>query len=92
MVETHRPEEAVALFKRSLDIEPDSANAYVQLGRAYYAMKNFKQARGALEEAIQINPFNPLIYRLLADAYASLGEHEKAEKARATLTKLAAGK
>jgi predicted Zn-dependent protease len=92
MVETHRPEEAVALFKKSLDIEPDSANAYVQLGRAYHAMKNFKQARGALEEAIQINPFNPLIYRLLADAYASLGAHEKAEKARATLTKLAAGK
>jgi tetratricopeptide (TPR) repeat protein len=92
MIETHRADEALALFKKSLDIEPDSANAYVQLGRAYHATKNFKEARVALEEAIQINPFNPLIYRLLGDAYGALGEHERAQQARATLTKLAAGK
>ena len=60
----------------------------MQLGRAYHASKNFKEARAALEEAIQINPFNPLIYRLLGDAYAALGEHEKAQQAKATLTKL----
>jgi cytochrome c-type biogenesis protein CcmH/NrfG len=40
----------------------------VQLGRAQNATKNFKEARSALEEAIQINPFNPLIYRLLGDS------------------------
>ena len=32
-----------------------------------------------LEEAIQINPFNPLIYRLLGDAYNALGEPEKGQ-------------
>ncbi len=88
MIEMNRADEARPLFKQALDVDPDNANAYVQLGRAYHASKNFKEARAALEEAIQINPFNPLIYRLLGDTYAALGEHEKAQQAKATLTKL----
>ena len=47
------------LFKKALDVDPDSANTYVQLGRAYHATKNFKEARIVLEEAIQINPYQP---------------------------------
>ena len=42
------------------------------------------------EEALQINPFHPLIYRLLGEIYTSLGDAEKARQARATLDKLAA--
>ena len=57
----------------------------------YHATKNFKEARSALEEAIQINPFNPLIYRLLGDTYTALGEQEKARLAKATLDKLMTG-
>jgi len=41
-----------------------------------------------LEEAIQINPFNPLIYRLLGDTYTALGDAEKARVAKATLDRL----
>jgi predicted Zn-dependent protease len=88
MIALNRPEEALQHFKKVLDIDPDNANTYVQLGRAHHATKNFKEARVALEEAIQINPFNPLIYRLLGDAYTALGEHEKARLAKATLDKL----
>ena len=62
------------------------------MGRAYHATKNFKDARTVLEEAIQINPFNPLIYRLLGDAYNALGEPEKAQQAKLTLDKLVTGK
>ena len=47
-----------------------------------------KKRAALLEEAIQINPFNPLIYRLLADIYTALGEQEKAQHAKATLDKL----
>ena len=88
MIEMNRAEEARPLFKQALDVDPDNVNAYVQLGRVHHATKNFKEARGVLEEAIQINPFNPLIYRLLGDAYAALGENEKAQQAKATLAKL----
>jgi len=41
-----------------------------------------------LEEAIQINPFNPLIYRLLIDAYGAIGAADKGKQAKATLDKL----
>jgi tetratricopeptide (TPR) repeat protein len=91
MIDQNRAEEALPLLKKALDIEPDGINSYVQLGRAYHATKIFKEARGVLEEAIQINPFHPLIYRLLVDVYAALGDHEKARQAKATLERLAAG-
>ena len=79
----------LALLKKALDIDPDSSNTYVQLGRGYHATKNFKEARSVLEEAIQLNPFHPLIYRLLTDVYAALGDAEKARQAKTTLDSLA---
>jgi tetratricopeptide (TPR) repeat protein len=88
MIETHRPNDALPLFKKALDVDPDNVNTYVQLGRALVAQKNFKEARDALEEAVQINPFNPLIYRLLGDTYTALGDQEKARSAKATLDQL----
>jgi predicted Zn-dependent protease len=88
MIALNRADEALPHLKKALDIDPDNANAYVQLGRAYHATKNFKETRAVLEESIQINPYNPLIYRLLGDAYAALGEHEKARLAKATLDRL----
>ena len=91
MIETNRPDAALTLFQQALDVDPDNVNAYIQLGRAQLATKNFKEARSALEEAIQINPFNPLIYRLLGDAYAALGEQEKARLAKASLDRLVTG-
>jgi predicted Zn-dependent protease len=41
-----------------------------------------------LEEALQINPYNPMIFRLLVDSYAALGDANKAKAARANLDKL----
>jgi predicted Zn-dependent protease len=37
---------------------------------------------------VQINPFNPMIYRLLGESYAALGERQKEQAARANLDKL----
>jgi predicted Zn-dependent protease len=58
------------------------------LGRVHHAGKNYREARSALEEAVQINPFNPMIYRLLGESYAALGETQKAQTARSNLDKL----
>jgi predicted Zn-dependent protease len=88
LIEQNRAEEAIGLLKKALDIEPDSSTIYVQLGRGYHATKNFKDARIVLDEAIQLNPFNPLIYRLLSDVYTALGDAEKARQARNTLDSL----
>ncbi|MBI2996915.1 MAG: tetratricopeptide repeat protein, partial [Deltaproteobacteria bacterium] len=50
--------------------------------------KKDTEARAALEEAIQINPFNPAIYRLLYEIYSASGEADQAKHAKATLEKL----
>jgi Tfp pilus assembly protein PilF len=84
----NRFDEALAPLKKALEVDSDSANAYVQLGRVYHATKNYPEGRSVLEEAIQINPFNPVIYRLLADIYAAIGEQGKAKESKATLDKL----
>jgi cytochrome c-type biogenesis protein CcmH/NrfG len=87
-----RFDEALPPLKKALEIEPDSANSYVLLGRVYNATKNYPEGRSALEEAVQINPFNPLIYRLLVDIYGALGDQAQAQQAKATLDKLLTSK
>jgi predicted Zn-dependent protease len=90
LIQQEKYQEALPHLKKAQELDPDALNPYVQLGRLYHATKNFPAARSALEEAIEINPFNPLIYRLLIDVYAAAGDQDRAKKAReslATLTK-----
>ena len=88
LIQGGRYEEALPHLKKAQELDSDSVNTYIQLGRLYHATKNFPAARAALEEAIQINPFNPTIYRLLTEIYAGLGEQDQAKKSRATLDRL----
>jgi tetratricopeptide (TPR) repeat protein len=88
LIQMHRYPEALTPLKKALDLDPDNGGTYVQLGRIYHATKNYQETKNALEEAIQINPFNPLIFKLLTEVYASLGEKEKAQLAKASLDKL----
>lgn len=85
LINRERHEEALNHLKKAQDLDPDSVSTYIQLGRLYNAIKNYSDARVALEEAIQINPFNPTIYRLLSETYAALGEKDQANKSKATL-------
>lgn len=88
LIQMNRYPEALTPLKKALDLDPDNGGTYVQLGRIYHATKNYQETKNALEEAIQINPFNPLIFKLLTEVYASLGEKEKAQLAKASLDKL----
>jgi tetratricopeptide (TPR) repeat protein len=88
LIQAGRHEEALPHLNKARELDPDTANTYVQLGRLYHAAKNFTAAKAALEEAIQINPFVPTIYRLLADSYAALGEDEQARGAKTTLDRM----
>jgi predicted Zn-dependent protease len=51
-------------------------------------MKKHQESKQALEEAIQINPFNPLIFKLLTEVYSSLGDRAKSQQAKASLDRL----
>lgn len=88
LVQNGSYEEALPHLKKAQELDPDSVNTYIQLGRLYHGRKNFFAAKTSLEEAIQINPFNPTIYRLLSEIYAALGEQDQAKKSKATLDRL----
>ncbi|MEX0803482.1 MAG: tetratricopeptide repeat protein [Candidatus Binatia bacterium] len=88
LIQMNRFNDALVPLKKSLDLDPDNGGTYVQLGRIHHATKNYRESKIALEEAIQINPFNPLIFKLLTEVYASLGEQEKSRQAKASLDTL----
>ncbi len=44
MIEQNRPEEALPLLKKALDIDPDNSNTYVQLGRGYHTDEKFQRS------------------------------------------------
>jgi cytochrome c-type biogenesis protein CcmH/NrfG len=50
--------------------------------------KDFERAKGAFEESIQINPFNPDIHMGMANAYAMLGDTAGSAKERGIAQKL----
>ena len=88
LIHLGQPQEAVPHLKEARVLDPDSVTTLVLLGSAYQATKDFGGARDALEEAIHINPFNPMIYQILYQAETALGDAAGAQHAKATLEKL----
>ena len=83
-----RHEEALEILKRTVELAPDHPTPYTQLGRVYLVRKDFERAKGAFEESIQINPFNPDIHMGMANAYAMLGDTAGSAKERDIAQKL----
>ena len=49
-------EEAIDLFRKGLNENPNLVTAYLALGNAYGNAKKYKQALNAYKEGIQVNP------------------------------------
>ena len=49
-------EEAIDLFRKGLNENPNLVTAYLSLGNAYGNAKKYKQALNAYKEGIQVNP------------------------------------
>jgi tetratricopeptide (TPR) repeat protein len=82
LISLNRDEEALPLLKRAEKLAPDHPTVYQQLGRACLELKNFREAREAFQNVIQINPFDPETHRGLAVAYEMLGDQAAALKER----------
>jgi Tfp pilus assembly protein PilF len=61
---------------------------YTNLGRLYVALQDYTQARAALLESVQINPFDPAVHMYLAESYRQLGQPEKAQQEQQLFEKL----
>jgi tetratricopeptide (TPR) repeat protein len=73
-------QQALSPLQRAQQLSSDDAVTYTNLGRLYVALQDFAQARAALLEAVQINPFDPAIHMYLAESYRQLGQSDKAQQ------------
>ncbi|MCG2429541.1 tetratricopeptide repeat protein [Aequorivita xiaoshiensis] len=59
-------EEAIAIHKRVIKIDPVNASNYYSLANTYYMANNFKEAEKHIEESIRLNPNQDVAYSLYA--------------------------
>ncbi len=73
---------------RARTLAPDYVATYTNLGRLHVAQQAYAEARAALWEAIQINPFDPTIHHYLAESYRRLGLEDQAKQEQQLLERL----
>lgn len=88
LIKMNRDPEALAILKEVQKMAPDHPTVFSQLGRIHLKRKEWKEAKEALVESIQINPFNPEVHRDLAEAYEGLGDRLRALREREVFKKL----
>ena len=59
-------EEAIAIHKRVIIIDPVNASNYYSLANTYYMARNFKEAEKNIKESIRLNPDQDVAYSLYA--------------------------
>ncbi len=70
--------EAIDVFKKSLDIYPDYADAVYNLGTVYMDTGKLDEAETLLKKAVELNPQKPYAYVSLARTYLKKGDRGKA--------------
>lgn len=71
-------------YKEALDplikvtrIYPDYSTGFINLGLAYFGLKDEANALAAFEQATALNPFNPIPYERMAEIYQKRGDNAK---------------
>ena len=82
LIDLGRDEEALDILNRVKEISPDHPTSYTQSGQIYLKLKDFKKAREAFEDSLQINPFDPEVHLGMANAYEMLGDQVSGTKER----------
>ena len=73
-------EEAIRLLEKGMELNPYYTWDYLyNLGRAYYALGDYKSAAEYLEKAIERNEAVPQLRLFLASSYVQLGRQDDAE-------------
>ena len=78
----HHPEALVGArleFERAVELDPNDADAHLQLGMVYDEQKLPDRAVSEYRTAIQVNPRLAAAHYRLAQDYERLGKKDKAE-------------
>ncbi|MEE9241173.1 MAG: tetratricopeptide repeat protein [bacterium] len=71
---------ALRNLQKAVEVDPDYGATFIHRGIAYEMSGKMKSARKAWEEAIQINPFDPLPHERLAILYEKSGLSKDARR------------
>lgn len=75
-----RYQDAVVMYQKALEVDPNSAMSHCNLGGAYYNLGRMHDAVDEFERSRQIDPNYMLAYANLANTYMKMGEALKAEE------------
>lgn len=70
--------EALGIYAKALEINPDSAAIYANLGSFHAEQKNWQQALDYYQQAVIIDPSLAGAYRNLAQVWEELGDNKQA--------------
>lgn len=71
--------DAIEAFKKSLQLDPNSADAHTNIASAYLMMSDIKPAIGHLEQASNFNPLDGEIHYNLGCVYKASGNIDGAK-------------
>ncbi|HEY6129322.1 MAG TPA: tetratricopeptide repeat protein [Candidatus Acidoferrum sp.] len=86
-----KPAEALAAFQEAVQLNPNNAEAHLNVGKSQLTFGHVSEAIAELQEALRLAPANPQAKRLLSQAYRRAGDAKNAAKyaeasAEATVT------
>jgi len=74
----NRPVEAIASFRRALEINPNDAMSWRHLGRILFRQGRYDESIEPLRTAVRLDPYMSLGQVWLADAFWAVGRSEEA--------------
>jgi len=69
---------AIAEYNKALQLNPNDASAYNNLGLAYESLGQYQKAIEYLQKSLQLDPNDALAYYNLGVAYGGLGQYQNA--------------
>ena len=75
-----RQDEAIELFKKAIELNPNLESAHIELGFLYYKKRLFDLERKEYEEALKINPNNTDTLFYLATNMETMGQYDEATR------------
>lgn len=73
-----RYQEAIAAFKKAIQLNPSSASAYNNLGFALFRVGEYEEARKQYQMSIKLDPYYFKAYSNLGGLLGDMGEYEEA--------------
>jgi tetratricopeptide (TPR) repeat protein len=80
LVRAAKPTEALAAFQQAVLLDPNNAEAHLNLGKSQFTLGHVNEAIAGLQEALRLDPANPQAKRLLSQAYRRAGDAKNAAK------------